>query len=146
MLAFLLFAAAGCRQVAVGGATSEPTPTQETKTMNGPGMPKPKRVGQPDVEPVTIGGMRFEVLRKTRARGFDQNGGIIAAVDAVSGKEQWTLKVYTIHYIPKLETDVQDIFITALSKLAKETKLLVSDERGRRFEVDIAARSVKPLP
>ena len=114
--------------------------------MNGLAMPRPKRVGQPDVEAVTVRGLRFEALRKTRAHGFDQNGGVIVALDVASGKEQWTLKVYTIEYIPKLETDVQDIFITALAASADATKLLVTDERGRRFEVDIAARSVKPLP
>ena len=114
--------------------------------MSGPGMPKPKRLGQPDVEPVTIGKSRFEVLRKSRARGFDQNGGVIAAIDPGSGKEQWTLKVYTIEYVPKLETDVQDIFITAFAKSADGKNLLVTDERGRRFEVDVAARSAKPLP
>lgn len=113
--------------------------------MNGLGMPKPKRVGQPEVEPVTVGGLRFEVLRKTRAHGFDQNGGVIVAVDGASGKQAWTLKVYTIEYIPKLETDVQDIFITALTPSADGRKLHVTDEKGRHYEVDIAARSSRLL-
>ena len=114
--------------------------------MIGPGMPKAKRVGQPDVEPVELGDLRFEVLRKSRAHGYEQNGGVIAAVDRTSGKMQWSMMVYTIDYIPKLETDVQDIFIASISKAAEPGKLLVTDERGRRFHVDIARRTSKPLP
>lgn len=114
--------------------------------MSGLGLPKPKRVGQPDVEPVTIGTLRFEVLRKTRTRGFGQNGGVIAAIDTGTAQEQWTLKVYSIEYLPKLETDVQDIFITVLAKSDNGKTLQVTDERGRRFEVDIGARTARSLP
>lgn len=114
--------------------------------MNGLGMPKPKRVGQPDVEPLQLGALRIEVMRKTRAHGFDQNGGVIAAYDPTSGVLQWSMKVYTIEYIPKLETDVQDIFITALAKGTEPGALLVTDERGRRFHVDTAKRTSALIP
>ena len=123
-----------------------PTTQPESKTMSGLDMPKPKRVGAPTVAPLTVGGLRFEVLRKTRSRGFDQNGGVIAAIDAASGKELWTLKVYLIDYFPKLETDVQDIFIVALEKAGDNASLIVKDERHRQFIVDIATRSAKPAP
>jgi hypothetical protein len=35
----------------------------------------------PKVEPVTAGRIRYEALRAARARGFKQNGGVIAAID-----------------------------------------------------------------
>lgn len=109
-------------------------------------MPQPKRVGPPDVAPVQIGPLRFEAVHWGRERGLQQNGGVIAAIDAATGKEQWTLEVYHIDYHPKLETDVQDLFIESLEAAPDGRHLLVKDEKGRRFEVDIAARRVRALP
>lgn len=140
------FTMTGACQLARADSAKPPTLPPESKSMSGLDLPKPKRVGAPTVAPITVGELRFEVLRKTRSRGFDQNGGVIAAIDAASGKELWTLKVYVIDYIPKLETDVQDIFIVALEKTGDNATLIVKDERHRQFIVDIAARSAKPAP
>jgi hypothetical protein len=133
----------------IGCAAASTPPTQaakETPAMSGLEMPKPKRVGPPDVKPVQIGKLRFEAVHWGRERGFEQNGGVVAALDVASGKEQWTVVVYRIEYIPKLETDVQDLFIRTLVAAPDGKHLLVTDEKGRRFEVDIAARSARPAP
>jgi hypothetical protein len=113
--------------------------------MSGLGMPKPKRVGPPIVTPVTFDGVRYEALHWCRERGLGQNGGYVAAFDAVSNRELWTARVYAIDYVPKLETDVQDLFIRTLESGAKG-QLLITDERGRRFTLDIAKREAAPLP
>lgn len=102
--------------------------------------PMAKRVGPPEVAPVTIDGTRFEALPWGRSRGFDQNGGLIAAVDPASGRELWTLKVYAVTYDTVLEEDVQDVFITDLA--VKDGKLEVTDEKGRRFLVDVKTHEV----
>ena len=104
-------------------------------------MPQPKRTAPPKVKPVTVGGLRIQALHWGRSRGLGQNGGYIAAFDAASGRELWTLKVYDIAYDPKMEEDVQDLFI---AKLAVEgDKLSVRDEDGRRFVVDLKSRTVE---
>jgi hypothetical protein len=105
--------------------------------------PKAKRAGPPKVAPVTIGNLRFEAIHWGKARGLGQNGGYIAAVDPESGKEAWTLKIYDIAYEPNLEGDVQDVFIAAMSKTLFGQKLNITDERGRSYLVDPAARTVK---
>ena len=102
--------------------------------------PMAKRVGPPEVAPVTLDGMRFEAVHWGRSRGFGQNGGYIAAIDPASGRELWTLKVYAVTYDPTLEEDVQDIFITDLA--VRDGKLEVIDEKGRRFLVDVKTRAV----
>src|SRR5215472_11349501 len=101
-----------------------------------------KRKGPADVAPVTVGGLRFEAIHWGKARDLGQNGGYIAAIDPASGKELWTLKVYDVVYDPKLEGDVQDVFITAMSKTLFGQKLNITDENGRRYVVDPAARTV----
>jgi len=111
--------------------------------MTGLGMPKPKRVGPPDVAPATVDGIRFEAIHWGRERGLGQNGGYVAAIDPASGKELWVAQVYVIEYVPKLETDVQDIFIEKLEPGAKG-ELKVVDERGRRFVLNIAKRTATP--
>lgn len=113
--------------------------------MSGLGMPKPKRVGPPTVTPVTLDGVRYEALHWGRERGLGQNGGYVLAFDAASNQELWTARIYAIDYVPKLETDVQDIFIRTLEAGANG-QLLVTDERGRRFTLDIAKREAAPLP
>jgi hypothetical protein len=106
------------------------------------GLPKAKRVGPPKVAPVTIGNLRIEAIHWGKDRDLGQNGGYIAAFDRAGGKELWTLRVYEITYDPHLESDVQDVFIKSMSKALFGNKLKIADERGRRYIVDVAARSV----
>lgn len=112
-------------------------------TREAPGGMKPKRVGPPDVEPVVIDKLRFETLPWGRDRGLGQNGGYIVAYDAGTGAELWILKVYEVAYDPKLEQDVQDVFIVSMSKSFFGDKLLITDERGNHYRVDPSDRSVK---
>ena len=109
----------------------------------GLGAPSGKRVGPPDVGPVTIGKLRFEAIHWGRERGFGQNGGYIAAYDAAGGAELWTLKVYDVTYDPDMEEDVQDIFIETMTKSASGDGLEITDERGRGYVVDPRTRSVR---
>lgn len=126
------------------GDQSAPNPPMKEKPMTGLGMPKPKRVGPTDVDPATVDGVRFEAIHWGRQRGLGQNGGYVAAIDPASGKELWVAQIYVVDYIPKLETDVQDIFIKKLEPGASKGELKVVDERGRLFVLDIAKRTATP--
>jgi hypothetical protein len=97
----------------------------------------------PEVPPVNVGDVRIEVLHWGMERGLGQNGGYIAAFDRSTDAELWVLKVYDVHYDPKMESDVQDVFIESMSKSLFGKKLNVTDELGREYVVDIASRSVK---
>jgi hypothetical protein len=110
----------------------------------GDDAPAAKRAAPPRVAPVTIDDVEFAAIPWGKARGLGQNGGYLAARDPATGKEIWTLKVYDVVYDPKLEGDVQDVFITALGKSASGHELVVTDERGRRYLVDPKTRSVRP--
>jgi hypothetical protein len=106
--------------------------------------PRAKRVPPATVPSLTIGDLRIDVIHWGRDEGFGQNGGVLRAVDTTSGATAWVVKVYDISYDPHLESDVQDIFITALRKPWLRNCLVVSDERGRQFRVDLATRAVAP--
>lgn len=100
-----------------------------------------KRLGPKDVAPVEFKDIRFEVVHWGKARGLGQNGGYIAALDRSTGNELWTLKVYDVSYDTSLESDVQDVFIVSMSKALFGAKLKIADENGRRYVVDIDART-----
>lgn len=96
----------------------------------------------PAVKPVVHKGIRYEQVRGARARGFEQNGGVIAAIEVSSGNELWTLQVYKTEYDPREEKDVQDVYIEEMRVDAKANALILRDERGRRFSVNLTDRSV----
>ena len=97
------------------------------------------------VNPVSKNGVRYEEIRGAKGRGFEQNGGVIAAVDEATDKELWTLVVYKTEYDPQEEADVQDVFISKLKVNWRGTKLKVVNERKRSFEVDLETKTVTEL-
>lgn len=111
--------------------------------MSEPALPTPDREPPAEVPPVTVDGVRYEVIHWGKQRGFDQNGGYIAAVDAASGKELWTLKVYHVTYDPEgFGYDMQDVFIEKMRKTWFAKKLKIDDEKGRSYTVDLTTREV----
>jgi hypothetical protein len=109
-------------------------------------MAAPKRVGPAAVAPVVTNGIRIEALNASRKRGLPQNGGYLEAFDVASGNSLWLLRVYEIAYDGKMEEDVQDRFIEKLELKPDGENLLVTDEFGKRFEVNLRSRKVRTLP
>ena len=104
-------------------------------------LPSPKRVAPPEVPPVVVGNLRIEALQWGRDRGLEQDGGYIVAYDRKSGAEQWTLRIYQTVYEPKLERDVQDVFLASM-RATKGGGLAITDEKGRRYDVNLRTRTV----
>jgi len=96
----------------------------------------------PRTKPVTAGGVRYEVVRNARMRGYEQSGGVVAAVDVKRKAELWALKVYTVQFDADEETDVQEVYITSLAVDPEGRRLTVTNERGESFHVDTATRKV----
>jgi outer membrane protein assembly factor BamB len=61
--------------------------------------------------------------------------GHVEAVELATGKKLWDTEVYHVWIMPLAETDVQWVFITSLQ--IQNGKLLVSNEDGRRYRVDL---------
>jgi len=71
----------------------------------------------------------------------DGRTGIVIASDASSGKELWRVEIFRVDYNPRLEEDVQDVYITELK--LEDNRLLVKDEKLRCYLVDLSTRRVK---
>ncbi|MBI9090633.1 MAG: hypothetical protein JEZ12_15560 [Desulfobacterium sp.] len=94
------------------------------------------------VKPVSKHGIRYEEIRGARARGFPQNGGIIAAIDETTEKAIWTLVVYETVYDDQEELDVQDVYITKLKVNWRGTILTVVNERHKKYEIKLKDQSI----
>jgi hypothetical protein len=106
------------------------------------GGPGAKRVAPPEVAPLSAGGLRIQAVHWGKERGLAHNGGYIAALDS-SGKELWTLEVYRVVYDSALESDVQDVFISSMTKGRNPDEINVTDERDRHYTVNVKTRTVQ---
>jgi len=66
--------------------------------------------------------------------------GFVVASDASSHRELWRQQIYTVRLKPTLERDVQDVFITSLT--LRGGSLIITNERGERFALDLSTRRV----
>lgn len=108
--------------------------------------PKPaqaKRAAPKEVAPVVHDGVRYTAPHWLD--GKKQAGGYVQAHDTKSGKLLWEVRVYETKLDTRKERDVQDVFITSLAIDSKSKGLVVANERGKRFVVDLATRKVKQL-
>jgi hypothetical protein len=103
---------------------------------------QPKRRGPKPVTPVEINAIRYEVVRGAKARGFGQDGGVLAAVDIATGKELWTLTVYQTVYDRDEEQDVQEVYITKLISGHDKNLLRVENEAHKSYLVNLITHKV----
>ena len=115
--------------------------TQEQKITND----SFKRRGPKPLTPLKLNGVRYVEIRDARARGFNQPGGVVAAIDEKSGQELWSVLVYQTVYDEREESDVQDVYITRIELSADGLALLITDERRQRFAVNLANHTVSQL-
>jgi len=92
-----------------------------------------KRAQPKPVVPIFYAGVRYSA----EGNGVDE---YVVASEASTGKQLWTLKIAHNEHDPRMEQDVQDVFITDL-KASKNT-LLVRDEKSRCYSIDIATKRV----
>jgi len=103
------------------------------------------RNAPPSVPAVVHNGVRFEQNLDATESEFGQVGGIVSAFDATSNALLWSLVVYDNKRRPDLEGDVQDVYFTSMAFDAAG-QLLIENERGERYAVDVEQRKVSQLP
>jgi len=102
-----------------------------------------KRLAPEPVAPVSHEGRRYEAIQFGKARGLGQNGGYVAAIDEASGRELWVQRIYRIRYDRGLEGDKQDVFITGLTLLPEACTLVIENEHGARYRLNLRTRKVR---
>lgn len=105
-----------------------------------------KRAAPAHVAPVEHDGVRYVVKHWASESGLAHNGGFVEAQDVASGRKLWGVEVYSVTYDPSRERDVQDVFIVSLRLDAAGRRLVVQDERGETYWVDLASHAVTRPP
>jgi outer membrane protein assembly factor BamB len=77
----------------------------------------------------------------TYSAGGDGRTGYVIASEVRTGTELWRANVFHIHINPFVEEDNQWIYISGM-KVAG-TRLLIQNEAGRCYRLDLAKHSVK---
>lgn len=104
-----------------------------------------KRSAPADVPSVVVGHERISAPHFTEIGGVPVRGGVLESRDSETGKVVWSVRIYKTDYDPNLEGDVQDVFIKTLSHDAVHGLLIMSDEKGRVFVLDLQSRQVTPI-
>ena len=99
------------------------------------------RTDFPTVKPVIYNRVRYDVAENDE---YGQFGGIIGAFDVSTGDELWDLLVYKVDFEIGLERDATDILITSLSLSDDKKSLIVTNEIGNQFKVNLETRQVEP--
>ncbi len=98
------------------------------------GLAAAKRAAPATVEPVTYDGIRYV------APNDDGRHAYIEAWDIQTNKKLWNLTVFTNRIDPKLEEDVQWVFIDKLN--LRDGTLLVTSERGNTYQIDLKTKAI----
>jgi hypothetical protein len=93
-----------------------------------------KRALPPRVEPVIHDGIRYVAPNDNGRRGY------IEVWNIQTNKKLWELTIFTNRIDPKLEEDVQWVFIKKLS--IRAGKLLVTSEGGNTYQIDLTTRAI----
>ncbi len=89
-----------------------------------------KRIPPPEVKPISYEEIEYS------AYGRDS----VKATDEKTGFTIWIRQIYVIKYVPGLEQDVQDCFVTAIK--LQDNKLLITNEKKYQYELDLKTLEV----
>lgn len=104
------------------------------------------RIGIPGVKPVEFEGKRYEQIIYGEREQLDQRTGYLAVIDSRTNQRLKAIKVYDVAFDKNMEADVQDVFFLRMELQADKRRLLVENERGKRFFVNIDNFTVAPAP
>jgi hypothetical protein len=103
-----------------------------------------KRIAPKEVPPVKTGKCVISVPHFPKGKRA-QNGGVLEAHHPKTKKLLWRIQVYETAYEEALEKDVQDVFIKSLSFDKTHNLLILSDEAGRIFVLDLQSKKVTQI-
>ena len=93
-----------------------------------------KRAAPAPVEPIRMDEVEYSIPPGTM--------GVAVATDLWSGKVLWRKQVYAVQSDPKVEADVQQVFIKNI--LFSRGILWVTSERGDVYPLDLGTLPVRP--
>jgi hypothetical protein len=103
-------------------------------TLLAPPLASAKRIAPVNVAPVIYEAIRYVAPNDDGRRGY------IEAWNVGTNTKLWELTLFTNRIDPKLEEDVQWVFINALN--IQDGRLMVTSERGMTYQVDVKTKAI----
>jgi len=100
-----------------------------------PQLASAKRIAPARADPVVYEGIRYVAPNDDGRRGY------IEAWSVATNKKLWELTLFTNHIDPKLEEDVQWVFIKALN--IEDGRLMVTSESGKTYQIDVNTKGIR---
>ena len=101
-------------------------------------MPNSMKGKQNTVASVSYQGVRYEAVEKPALRNLDPSCGFIVAFNESDDMEKWVLKIYESDMPTDIEDHKRNVRISKMKlKGFFKKKLLVVNERGRQFQVNL---------
>lgn len=104
-----------------------------------------KRKAPQEVAPLFHKGIRYETTFNGREFGFDQEGGVLVATDEKNEQQLWVTLVYKTELNEKFERDAQICHITRIELGENDNSLIISNERHKRFSLNLTDRQATAL-
>jgi hypothetical protein len=98
-----------------------------------------KRLPPPDLSPLTVNGVRYSV-QGGHIDELPQTAVILVAVDLNTKRHRWETTLYEIKLNPRLETDIQDVFVESMRLV--DGRLELVNEAGDTIKIDAATGKV----
>ena len=67
----------------------------------------------------------------------------VSAVNVLTGEELWSAEIYSISKNPFVEQDFKWVYISSIVK--DENSLIVTNERGLRYRLNLKSHKVKKM-
>jgi hypothetical protein len=96
-----------------------------------------KRVAPPVISPIKVNGVEY------RAPNTPDLEGVVQAWDLGKTNLLWSKKVYSTAKNAQLERDVQWVFIRSMTLGASGAEILVVNERGEKYVLNLVTKEVK---
>jgi hypothetical protein len=104
--------------------------------------PQASRPAPPRVSPVEHKGIRYEQDLESSRYGGGGLGGYLVARDPKTGERLWMLQVYDVKDQTPSGVDAIGLYFRSMKLVRGKDELEIEDEAGRRFRVDVVARTV----
>ncbi len=103
-----------------------------------------KRTVPPEVEPLIYNGIKIVTSAEKPDEQMESSfSTYIEALDNSTGEKLWRKKVYTIKLNPKIEKDVQWIFISKIE--IENEKLIITDENEKKYLLELEQNNTQKV-
>ncbi len=146
LLIFLYASGALAAQMAMNPVMTTPQVTRNKASIGGEKntMTESKKRREPAiVSPVEVNGTIYEAPVNGSLFGFQQDGGIVIARDSKTKALLWSRRVYPVRLNETMESDKQDVFIAKMTLATDNAKLMIENEAGDSFALDLSTLQVE---